>query len=70
MDIRIPKFIGRKLYFKFRKLEIRKQFTIRPMIRMEHKFYTYPMKTKNYGIVPSVGVKYYLVIGGRKKYEK
>ena len=41
MRIRIPNFIGRKLYFKCRKWEIQMQFTIRPMIRMEHEFYTY-----------------------------
>jgi len=66
MRIRIPNFIGRKLFFRFRRWEIRKQFTIRPVIRIESEFYTYPMKTRNYGKVPYVDVKYYLVIGGRK----
>ena len=66
MEIRIPRFIGRKLYFKCRKWEIRQKFTIRPLIRIESKFYTYPMKTRNYGLVPSIGVKYYIVIGGKK----
>lgn len=70
MKIRIPNFIGRKLFFKFRKWEIRKQFTIRPVIRIESKFYTYPMKTRNYGEVPYIGVKYYLAIGGRKNEKK
>ena len=66
MRIRIPKFIGRKLFFKFRRWEIQKQFTIRPVIRIDSEFYTYPMKTRNYGKVPYIGVKYYLVIGGLK----
>lgn len=71
MQIRIPNFIGRKLYFKFRRWEIRQQFTIRPVIRIESKFfYNYPMKTRNYGEVPYIGVKYYLVIGGRKNEKK
>lgn len=69
MKIRMPNFIGRKLFFKFRRWEIRKQFTIRPVIRMESKFYTYPMKT-SYCEVPYIGVKYYLVIGGRKNEKK
>ena len=68
MKIRLPKIIGRKLYFKCRKWEIRHQFTIRPLIRMESEFYTYPMKTrKNMLKYPyDIGVKYYLVIGGKK----
>lgn len=66
MKIRLPKIIGRKLYFKCRKWEIRQQFTIRPLIRIESEFYTYPMKTRNYGIVPSINVKYYIVIGEDK----
>ena len=66
MQIRIPNFIGRKLFFKFRRWEIRKQFKTRPVIRIENRFYTYPMKIGNYGKVTSIGVKYYLVIGGRK----
>ena len=66
MRIRIPNFIGRKLFFNFRRWEIRKQFTTRSVIRIDSKFYTYPMKTRNYGRVPYIRVKYYLVIGGRK----
>ena len=67
MKIRLPKIIGRKLYFKCRKWEIRQQFTIRPPIRMESEFYTIPMKTRKYMLkYPYVGVKYYLVIGGKK----
>lgn len=48
MKIRLPRIIGRKLYFKCRKWEIRQQFTIKPFIRIESEFYTYPMKTRNY----------------------
>lgn len=73
MRIRIPNFIGRKLYFKFRRWEIQQQFTISPVIRIETMFYTYLMKTRNYSKVPYIGVKYYLVIYDRKKgeiYEK
>ena len=70
MRIRIPKFIGRKLFFRFRRWEIRKQFTIRPVIRIESKFYTHLMKTRNYGKVPYIDVKYYLTIGGRKDEKK
>lgn len=66
MKIRLPRFIGRKLYFKCRKWEIRQQFTIRPLIRIESEFYTYPMKARNFDRVPSISVKYYLVIGDKK----
>lgn len=45
---------------------MQKKFTIRPVVRIESKFYTYPMKTRNYGKVPYIGVKYYIAIGGRK----
>lgn len=65
MEIRIPRFIGRKLYFKCRKWEIRQKFTIRPLIRIESEFYAYPMKI-HYGEVPRISVKYYIVIGGKK----
>ena len=61
MRIRIPNFIGRKLYLKVRRWEIRKQLTVRPVIRIEMSFYY------NYGKVPYTGSKYYIAIGGRKK---
>lgn len=66
MKIRIPNFIGRKLYFKFRKWEIRKQFETRPIIRIEGRFCQSSIKTKNYGVIPIMGVKYYIEIGGIK----
>ena len=66
MRIRIPNFIGRKLFFNFRRWEIRKQFTTRSVIRIDSKFYTHKPITTNYGKVSHIGVKYYLVIGGRK----
>lgn len=67
MWIRIPRLIGRKLYLEFRKWEIRKQLTVRPMIRIEVRFYPGIMKTKTYGKVRYTDIKYYIVIGGRKK---
>lgn len=65
MRIRIPNFIGKKIYFKLRIYE--KQCTVEPVIRIENEFYTHkPIKT-NHGKAYRIGVKYYLVIGGRKK---
>ena len=64
MKIRVPKFIGRKIYFKFRKWQIRNNI-INPVVSIESKFYTYPMKTRNYEKVPSIGVKYYINIRRR-----
>lgn len=66
MKIRLLRIIGRKLYFKCRKWEIRKQFTIRPFIRIESELYTYTIKMGNYGKAAGIGVKYYIVIGGKK----
>lgn len=60
LKIRLPNFIGRKLYFRCRKWEIRKQFKTRPKLRIESEFYTYPKITINYGIILCIGIKYYL----------
>ena len=64
MKIRIPKFIGRKMYFKFRKWQTRNHI-INPVVSIESKFYTRPMKTRNYDIVPSLDVKFYINIRRR-----
>ena len=66
MKIRLPNTVGRKLYFKCRKWEIRQQFTTRPPIRIESKFYTYSMKLGKHGTPLCIGVKYYLILGGKK----